>query len=136
MEKNNSTDCPICVTNGYSKIQIEWLNSIMLRENINILHAENNGEYYITGIGHIDGYCRENNIVYEFHGDFFHGNPIKYEPNAVNPVSHKTYGELYMKTLERDKLIKLLGYNLITIWEYEYLVMRKPLNNNNLQLSY
>jgi len=30
------------------------------------------------------------------------------------------YGELYKKTLEREKLIKNLGYNLVVMWEYDW----------------
>jgi hypothetical protein len=138
--------CPLCVTNGYSKAQIEWLHYIMLRDNIHITHAENGGEYHIQSVGYIDGYCHQNNTVYEFHGkedkvlstgnisnihgDFYHGNPIKYDPNTINPVSRKTYGELYIKTVERDKLIVSLGYNLIIVWVQGFMKLKKSPNEN------
>ena len=115
-----NTGCPICSNNGYSKIQITWLNSIIEKENIHIQHAENGGEYYIETIGKVDGYCEDTNTVYEFHGDYWHGNPKIYESEDYNERSRKTYGELYKNTLDREEKIKSLGYNLITIWECDY----------------
>ena len=38
----------------------------------------------------------------------------------MNPICNKTFGELYRNTIERNKKIEELGYNLITIQECEY----------------
>lgn len=116
---NKESGCPHCSTSrGYSDKQIKWIENIMKLENINIQYALSpNGEYIISGIGRVDGFCHETNTVYEYHGDFWHGNPNKYPPNDINPVSGKTYGELYHKTVERDRRILHLGYNLIVKWE-------------------
>jgi G:T-mismatch repair DNA endonuclease (very short patch repair protein) len=106
------------VIKGYSDAQIDWLNSIMTAENISIQHAESPlGEYKIPGIGKVDGYCHETNTVYEFHGDFWHGNPNRYKAENTNPISKKTYGELYQKTVIRDQRIRDAGYQLIVEWE-------------------
>ena len=111
--------CPHCrFINGYSKVQMTWLEGIMKAENIVIrtaLHLE--GEYRIEEVGKVDGYCYETNTVYEFHGDFWHGNPELYEPEDMNPLSGKTYGALYQRTITRDQKIRDLGYNLIIKWE-------------------
>jgi len=40
--------------------------------------------------------------------------------NKTNKHNKKTFGELYDKTLKKEKLIKSAGYNLITIWENDY----------------
>lgn len=132
-----ATGCPICFTHGYSKMQIKWLNNISEKENINIIHAENEGEYYITDVGKVDGYCKETNTVYEFHGDFYHGNPIKYNREDVNDKLSKTYGELYDKTLARDFLIISKGYKLITMWEHDFRKLSKlnTLNTTEPQIS-
>jgi len=66
-------------------------------------------------------------IIFEFHGDFWHGNPCalkkngskKYQDNDINPCSNKTYRELYNKTIERENQIKQ-NYNLIIIWENDF----------------
>lgn len=110
--------CPPCSRAGYSKLQINWIENIMKSENINIRHALSvGGEYYIPGIGNVDGFCSETNTVYEFHGDFWHGNPDKFPADKEHPLMYKTYGELYNKTLLRDQKIRDLGYNLVVKWE-------------------
>lgn len=116
---NGERGCPHCCKfRAYSNAQINWVEGIMQTENIIIQHALSpQGEVRIPNIGKVDGFCHETNTVYEFHGDFWHGNPIKYQPHNVNPVSNKTYGELYQKTIERDQNIRNLGYNLIVKWE-------------------
>lgn len=120
--------CPKCTTYKYSKVQIEWLNYLIKKDNINIIHAENKGEHYIPDVGKVDGYCEETNTVYEFHGDFYHGNPDRFEQEDMNIRLNKTYGELYNKTLKRDKLIISKGYKLVIMWEYEFLKLRKQIN--------
>jgi hypothetical protein len=127
-KRSYGNGCNKCKNHGYSKMQIEWLNHVSEQEHINIIHAENGGEYYIQDVGKVDGYCKETNTVYEFHGDFFHGNPIKYNSSDINPKTYKSYGELYDKTLKRDELIILKWYKLITMWEYEFLKLRKQIN--------
>lgn len=116
---NCESQCPhCCKRKAYSNKQITWLDSIMLSENISIQYALSpEGEYEIPTVGKVDGYCLETNTVYEYHGKFWHGHPDKHNPEDVNPISGKTYGELYAKTIERDQRIQDLGYNLIVKWE-------------------
>ena len=115
--------CIKCNYMGYSKKQIQWLDFISILNNINIQHAINNKEHTIKNIGKVDGYCEENNTVYEFHGDFWHGNPMRFnilDENNMNIFSKKTYSELYDTTIKRDKKIKELGYNLVIMWENQW----------------
>ena len=72
-----------------------------------------------------DGYCEKTNTVYEFHGDYFHGNPKIYKKDGVNLLNKKKFGVLYKNTIERELLIKNNGYNLITIWENDYYKNKK-----------
>lgn len=117
--------CPRCVRHAYSKLQIKWIDSVRELLGVNILHALNEGEFKINNVGFVDGYCKETNTVYEFHGDYYHGHPSKYPSDKVNPMVNKTYGELYEKTLRRDQAIRDAGYNLVTMWEHEYLAQCK-----------
>ncbi|MGI0075924.1 MAG: DUF7487 domain-containing protein [Nitrosopumilaceae archaeon] len=104
----------------FSQQAIQWIESIMLQENIFIQHAQNIGEYYIPCTRlHVDGYCEGMNTIYEFYGDYYHGNPDIFEP-GYETFFYKTAGELYQNTLERENKIKQLGYNLVTIWESEW----------------
>jgi len=68
----------------------------------------------------VDGYDPVKNIVYEFNGDFWHGNPDIYNLNDINSVLNKTFGELYNKTMERENSLIKDGYNVISIWENDF----------------
>jgi hypothetical protein len=94
--------CNICNCN-YSLMQINWLNLLENIYNINIAHMENGGEYKIPNTNFkADGYCKEINTIYEFHGDYWHGNPNRYNLNEINKVTKCTFGELYEKTLKKE----------------------------------
>ena len=119
----HKAEIEIRYTVGYSVKCIKWLESIMEQEGIFIQHAGNIGEFKIPGTRYkADGYCQENNTIYEFHGDCFHGNPDLFEdddrPNFYKPEI--TAKELYNKTIERENKIINLGYNLVTTWENDY----------------
>lgn len=118
---NSRSGCNKCSNNGFSKMAIDWLESIAKIENINIQHGLNIGEYIIPGTRlKVDGYCKETNTIYEFHGDYWHGNPKLFNSEEINGTTKTAFGELYRKTLEKEALIKNLGYNLIVIWESDW----------------
>jgi very-short-patch-repair endonuclease len=73
----------------------------------------------------VDAYVPEQKMVLEFLGDFYHGNPNKHDPNAMNPSRRKTFGELYTSTYERHKLIAEEGYKVYYVWESEFLKNKK-----------
>ena len=116
----NGSGCSKCYSK-YSKQQIEWLDLQSKIHHVHIQHAMNDTEYTIpTTKLKADGYCKETNTVYEFHGDFWHGNPKLYNSEGINKVNKISFGELYTKTLEREQQIKSLGYNLVVLWEYDW----------------
>ena len=116
--------------NKYSDICIQWLNDL-IEGGVEIIHAKNGGEYIIPNTRYkADGYCKETNTIYEFHGDYWHGNPNIYPPTFYNKISHLTMGELYDKTLKKENCIKELGYNLVVMWEADYLQNRRMLIKN------
>jgi len=124
--------CPFCTKikssfktitkSNYSKVAISWLNEIAEYENIHIQHAENEGEYYIPNTRYkADGFCKKTNTIYEFYGDVFHGNLRLFnEDEQCHPFINECAGNLYMKTINREQKIEDLGYNLVTIWEHDY----------------
>ena len=114
-------DINIRSTNAQSYKAIQWLESIMEYESIHIQHALNGGEYKIPGTRYkADGYCKETNTIYEFHGDYWHGNPEVYESDIINESTHCTMGELYQKTLIKERNVRELGYNLVIVWEKDF----------------
>ena len=117
--------CPKCNKIGFSKSQLEWLDFVQLYENINIRHVKNGDEYNIPNTKFkTDGFCKETNTVYEFHGDYWHGNPEVFNSDNLTHFGVR-FGELYKKTLEREKIIKDLGYNLVVMWENKWKRMNK-----------
>ena len=72
-------------------------------------------------IKHVDGFSEKKNTIIEFHGDLWHGNPKIYNPNDINPVTKKSHFESYNKTMERDNNLRNEGYNLIIIWESQWI---------------
>lgn len=73
----------------------------------------------------VDGYDPSTNTVYEFYGDYWHGNPEVYNSDEINRSTNTTFGDLYKNTLKREDSLKKCGYNLITIWEKDY---NEPIN--------
>jgi predicted nucleic acid-binding Zn-ribbon protein len=110
--------CPKCKPSRYSKISIDWLNSI----DVNLQTAINGGEYTIPQTRYkVDGYDHNSNTAYEFLGNCWHGNPSLYDANEqCHPFSNKTSSELYNETMERLQHIEKLGHIVVFIWEQEY----------------
>lgn len=105
-------------TQGYSKIAIEWLNSLKIS---GLLHAEHGGEVRI-GKYYVDGFDPTTKDIYEFHGDVFHGNPKKFkDQDFPNPFDkRKSAKELWDKTKYRMQALKDKGHNVFYIWESDY----------------
>lgn len=104
----NGRICPFC-SNLYPVLENKWLDDLLIK----------NRQYKIGNLK-VDGFDTETNTVYEFYGDFWHGNPKKYKPDNINPVNNTRFGELYEKTIEREEYLKSLGYKIVSIWESEY----------------
>ncbi len=68
----------------------------------------------------IDGYDPTTNTVYEFLGDYWHGNPSLYDSSKLHPRIKKTYGEVYRKTIRRLQALKTYGYVVKYIWEMDW----------------
>jgi hypothetical protein len=116
--------CPNCSGNGYSKVQITWLEYEAFKNNIYIHHALNSNEYRIPNSNYLaDGYCEQTNTIYEFQGDYFHGNPKIYRSDVMNDLCKKTMGELYKNTQVKKEFIISLGYNYVEMWENDWMKM-------------
>jgi hypothetical protein len=112
----------------YSNSQIKWLNFISKYNNIDIQNAENIGEFLIPTTKYkADGYCKETNTIFEYHGDYYHGNPKIFKSYEFNKTTKHTFGDLYEKTIKREKEIKDLGYNLVVMWEYDWNKINKSI---------
>jgi hypothetical protein len=114
--------CRGCVVNTHSRVALEWVQFLESCYKLNIQHIANTGEYLIQNTKYkADGYDQDTNTIYEFNGDYWHGNPLKYK--STNPFPHspdKTFGDMYDRTIKRNTIIKNGGYTLIEIWESDW----------------
>lgn len=115
--------CQRCGSGPISKISQHWLDS----------HNISTREYwiYINNKRYkVDGYDNVTNTIYEFLGDYWHGNPVVHHPEKINSHNKYTFKELYEGTIERLETFKSAGYNLVYTWENDYL---KTFNNSTLR---
>ncbi len=113
--------CCVCSSRtNFSKKSCDWLDWVAQEQGIVIDHGRNSmgQEYRIPGTPYrADGHCSETGVLYEFFGDFFHGNLDRYEASFYNTMCHATMGELHAKTMKRLRAIEALGFTVVVMWE-------------------
>lgn len=112
--------CPHCQNKSYSQAALKWLAFVEKRDGIKIQHALEGGEKMLQGVGKVDGWCEDSKKVFEFHGDFFHGNPTVYGMTDFNPVSKELMGVLWLKTMDKEFRVEKAGYEYEAMWEKDW----------------
>ena len=102
--------CVKCTYN-ISKKEIKFLNYLKIPNTIN------NRQKRILGFN-VDGF--KNNTIYEFLGDYWHGNPKIHNRNDINKATKTTFGELYDFTFNKFKKLKENGYRIKYMWESDW----------------
>jgi len=111
--------CPLCgrekakYTGNVSSLEYTWLNYLKVPDDH--MHRQ----VYIEG-KLVDGFDPVKKIIYEFDGDFWHGNPKIYNKNDTNRVNKSKFGDLYSSTVEKKNFLKKKGYTVISIWESDW----------------
>jgi len=96
-------------TGSVSKAETAFLDYMKIEK-----HNRNkyiNG-YYVDGI--------KNNTIYEFLGDYWHGNPNKFNHKKLNKSVKITFGSLYEKTFKRLNELKKGNFTVKYIWESDW----------------
>jgi hypothetical protein len=107
--------CPKC-SKIISKDEIEWLNSLNIpKEYRNKQLIINNKSFYP------DAYDIYSKTIYEYYGDYWHGNLNIYDANSINKINKMKFIDLYNRTVERENFFKQNGYTVISIWETDWL---------------
>lgn len=118
----SGSGCRICF-HQISKPANEWLASI--EKQIGRQLQRNNspdGEFRIPETRYsADGYDVITNTIYEFLGDFWHGNPNIYPPEFTSKNHKKNMGERYADTLRKKETCLKLGYNYVEVWESDFM---------------
>lgn len=110
--------CPACSWGGYSDDAIRWLQLREVQIGHPVRHIKNGGEFAIPGTSYkADGFVQHINLILEYHGDYWHGNPKKYPRDAINSITKLTFGELYQRTLRKRRDIIRAGFKYECIWE-------------------
>lgn len=106
--------CPKC---GFSisKAERKWLDSLNVQDNYRQKSLTINCKKY-----RVDAFDPTTNTIYEFYGDYWHGNPKVYNQNDINNHNKKSFKELFDITICREKIYKECGFNVISIWESDF----------------
>ena len=117
--------CSQCNRNT-SKVETEWLDWL------GVCSEPGTRQKFLrlegSGIK-VDGYDGATNTVYEFWGDYWHGNPKFYDQGKMHPKIKLTFGQLYKRTLAKIEKIKCAGFQLVEIWEDDWKKLKKELKN-------
>ena len=96
-----------------------WMDYVMEKEGINILHARNHINEVHIGPYLVDGYDPISRTVYEFNGCHFHGcSDCKKDQDELGK-------ERKMHTETKEKYLRHKGYNMKIMWEHEFKELRK-----------
>ena len=96
-----------------------WMDFLMKKEKIKILHKLNNQKEIRIGNYLLDGYCIQNKTVYEFHGCYFHY-CTEDCPTVKKIKSHKWLEKIkkvQKKDIKKKIFLISLGYKYISIQE-------------------
>ena len=111
---NGKHGCPKC-GNNFSVKENLWLDNFKNIDKRQHRIYYNGRRYY-----QVDGIDLDTNTVYEFLGDYWHGNPAKYKKGFINKRCSKSMGELYEETMSRIAHLTELGFNVEYIWEHDF----------------
>lgn len=107
---------------GVSKVEVEWLDYLKVPQEFRNKSVKINDRRFKP-----DAIDEDNKIIWEFNGDFWHGNPDIFDPDAINSGCKVTFGEKYQKTLNKQKFLEDAGYTVISIWENIWIKLRDSL---------
>lgn len=112
--------CSVCFrNNNISLMEKEFLDYLKIpdtKENRQVII----GEYKVDGL--------MNKNIYEFLGDYWHGNPMKYDRNDINETNKKSFGSLYDDTLNKLNKLHQMGYSVYYMWEKDWMDFLKQRN--------
>jgi len=61
-----------------------------------------------------------NNRIVEYHGDFWHCNPKKYQADYINPRTKITAADKWARDQEKIKFAEAQGYQVLVVWESDF----------------
>lgn len=108
-DRSYGSGCPVCTKTGFSVVSNKWLDKLKIKDReIKI------GKYKVDGF--------KDNIVYEYLGHFWHGDPRHHYPDDKNNIIKKSFILLLYNTILRLNKIHKLGYKIMYCWEHEEII--------------
>jgi len=112
IEDGKIPKCPSCSPpNNISLMEIEFLNYLKIPPSIE------NRQKYIKPYK-IDGV--KGKKIFEFLGDYWHGNPKIFLPHKLNLSNGIPFEDLYTNTMKKFVELKAKGYDIYYIWENDW----------------
>ncbi len=111
---SRKSGCPRCAKKRYvSALETAWLDSLDIpKEARNVFIKLLNRRAVNVDAFH-------NNIVYEFYGGYYHGDPRIYTSDVWNDRCQMTMGELYENTITRYNHLSAT-HNVKFVWELDF----------------
>lgn len=109
--------CPKC-SKRISKNEVLWLDSLNLpndKSHRNVYIKTTDNKYWV------DGFDPITKTVYEFDGDYWHGNLLIYNENDIHPETKLTFKDLWIRTVKKKEDLISDGYEVVSIWETDFL---------------
>lgn len=111
---SNAYGCPACSNAGTSIKEKSWLDRLGVCERQ--IPIKIGGQTYI-----VDGLNPELNVIYEFLGDYWHGNKSRKNwETGINRNNKISFKELFLQTEERLKTLFSAGYQIYYLWESDF----------------
>jgi len=107
--------CNKCGLGNNSKNETIWLDQHGIPIEYRQYMIKINSKKYF-----VDGYCPDTKTIYEYYGDYWHGNPKTTNHSKDNRHKNLSFGELYFNTLKREEVFKQNGYKVNFIWESDF----------------
>jgi very-short-patch-repair endonuclease len=103
--------------NKPSKQSLSFINFIL--DNTDMECGDVQYEYQI-GIYSVDFYIPRYNMIIEFYGDYWHCNPLQYDPLYEHKILGTTAQDKWSYDKKRIDYITERGYNVSIIWENDF----------------
>lgn len=126
-----NSGCIKC-TSRISKLETAWLDSLNIpQENRQVKILCGKKQYFVDAL--MPAKSKDSKgTVYEFDGDYWHGNPNKFDAKKMNKKLKKTFGTLYKKTKTKKFNLQKHGYEVISIWEADWKAQQKKVKAKKL----
>ena len=107
--------CPACSPpNNISFAEMEFLDYIGIITEDRQKYIK---PYKVDGI--------RGNKIFEFFGDYWHGNPKLFPPHEVNSSNKIKFGDLFKNTTAKLQSLNDRGYDIYYIWENDWNLWKK-----------